>query len=78
MEIDMSRMKEIALELEYHTTNSIKHTALILAGTHPENEEASKMLDEALNVLQSRLTAIEYRDFMFDVERIMDKYQHRW
>jgi len=67
----MARMKEVALELEYYTTNSIKHTALILAGTHPDNEEA-------LNVLQSRLTAIEYRDFMFDVERIMDKYQHRW
>jgi hypothetical protein len=78
MEIDMSRMKDFAFELEAYTTSAIQHTALILAGTHPDNQQATKMLDEALKFLQQRMTDVEYKDFMFDVDRIMDKYQHRW
>lgn len=78
MGINMSRIKEYAARLEEHTTAAIKHTALILAGTHPDNVEATKALEATLEMLQDRLTDVEYKDFMFDVDQIMEKYHHQW
>lgn len=78
MEIDMSRMKDYAYELEQTSLDAMKHSAFLLAGTHPDNEMASRALDVTLDRLREKMNDIEYRDFMFDLERIMDKYRFEW
>ena len=58
---------------------STKANLMVMAtGTHPDNEMASHALDVTLEKLKEKMNDIEYRDFMFDIERIMDKYRFEW